>query len=411
MTDASGELKSVTRVDPARERLLEATTPHDRTDRVTLGGGVGRALAAPATAGRDVPGFDRAEADGYAVRAADTADASGAAPATLAVSDGPVGPGEAVPVGTGDALPDGADAVVPVGEYAAAGSTVEVRSAAVEGAEVTPAGGDVAAGERLFGAGHRLRPADCALLRAAGVDRVEAYDPPTVGVVPAGDGLVERGPRADEAVETNGLALARLADQWGAVPTDRNPVPAESTALRAAVERDLTKDVVVTTGLTGAGGDDVLPDVVADLGEVFVHGVAAEPARSTALGAVRDTPVVLAPGRPVGALVAASQFLRPALARAGGRPRGAPGGRPAPLARNLPRPPGVCTNARGRPTGEHEHGEGEENALPAAEPLGDPDGRRLSSVARADGWVTVPESAEGIAAGERVLVERWGWAQ
>jgi len=406
--DADGELKSVTRVTGARHRLLDAAAPSGRTDRVALGRAVGRALAAPVSAARALPGVDRVEVDGYAVRAADTAGAGPTTPVTLDAVDGTIGSGDAVPVAAGDAVPAGADAVVPVGACSAAGDRVEVGTAVAPGADVTPEGGDVAAEETLFDPGHRLAPVDCALLKSVGVERVEVHDPPTVGVVPAGDGLVDRQPRPGETVETNAIAIARLADRWGAIPTDRNVVPAEPTALRAAVERDLTKDVVVTTGLTGAGPGDVLPEVVAETGELLVHGIAAEPARTTALGVVRDTPVVLAPGRPVAALIAATQFLRPALARAGGATVAdavePPAGRPARLGRKLRSRPGVRTFARVRLDPD-----GDDDTLPMAVPLGDENGRRLASAAGADGWVVVPESAEGLPADDRVVVERWGW--
>jgi len=427
MSHEGGELKSVTRVAEARARLLEAVSPADRTDRVALGGAVGRALAEPVAAARALPAFDRAEVDGYAVRAADTAGAGATTPATLDVADvGPVGPGEAAPVDAGDAVPEGADAVAPVGACTATGGAVEVGTTVPAGGDVTPEGDDAAAGETLFDPGRRLSPVDCALLKAVGIDRVETCDPPTVGVVPAGDGLVDARPREGEAVETNALALARLADEWGAVPTDRTVVPAEPTALRAALERDLTKDVVVTTGLTGAGDDDVLPEVVEGIGDLIVHGIAAEPARTTALGVVRETPVVLAPGRPVAALVAAVQFLRPALGRAGGAADdpGPPAGHVARLGRKLRSRPGVRTFARVRlspgGTGNAASNEDEDgnagreatgdDALPEAIPVGDAGGRLLTSAALSDGWVVVPESAEGVPAGERVVVERWGWA-
>jgi molybdopterin molybdotransferase len=314
-----------------------------------------------------------------------------------------VAPGEAARVHTGSPVPEGADAVVMVENsdtLSQGGATeVELFDAVAVGENVAPVGEDIERGQRLFEPGQRLRPSDLGLLRAAGLDAVRAYERPTVGVVPTGDEVVERDPDPGEVIGTNGLTVSRLVGRWGGVATERQPVPDDREALRAAVERDLTKDVIVTTGGSSVGERDLVPEVVDDLGEVLVHGVALKPGHPVALGVVHDTPVVLLPGYPVACIVNAVQLLRPVLKYRGHLPLPAHPTTEARLGGKIRSEPGVRTFARVRLE------DGEDG--PVAVPVRSAGAGVLSSVALADGWVVVPEGREGIPEGERVAVEDW----
>ncbi|WP_251342566.1 gephyrin-like molybdotransferase Glp [Haloplanus halophilus] len=394
--------KDRTRVAEALETVLASVSGHDRTDRVALGRADGRTLAETVTAPAPVPGYDRAAMDGYAVRAEDTFGASDRSPTVLREGDGAVAPGEAVRVHTGSDLPDGADAVVMIERTELVGDEVEVFDAVAEGENVGDVGEDVAEGETLYEPGHRIRPSDLGLLKSVGVERVEVYDPPTVGVIPTGEELVQRDPDPGEVIETNGLTVSRLADRWGAIPTYRNVVDDDPNAIRAAIQRDLAKDVVVTTGGSSVGERDYTPEVVDDLGEVLVHGVALKPGHPVALGVVEDTPVIMLPGYPVACIVNAVQFLRPVLKTVGNMPVPDHPTVEAELSRKVSSEPGTRTFARVRLT------ESEDGTV--AEPTRASGSGVLSSVALADGWVVVPEGREGYDAGETVAVENWEWS-
>jgi molybdopterin molybdotransferase len=404
--------KERTRVAEARRALLAAATPHDRTETLPIGRADGRPLAASVTAPNPVPNYDRAAMDGWAVRAADTFGASDRSPSVLRVGvaeaesdpDAAVEPGSAVRVHTGSELPPGADAVVMVEHAEEVGAVLEVFDAVTEGENVGDAGEDVAEGQALFDAGHELRPSDLGLLKSVGLDEVSVYDRPTVGVIPTGEELVQSDPGPGEIVETNGLTVSRLVERWGGVATYRDVVTDDPAALRAAVQRDLTKDVVVTTGGSSVGERDLIPEVVDELGEVLVHGVALKPGHPVALGVVEETPVVMLPGYPVACIVNAVQFLRPVLKRVGhldDRPYPSVEAR---LTRKIPSEPGVRTFARVR------LGEADESGDRTAEPTRASGSGVLSSVALADGWVVVPEGREGYDEGDAVTVEGWEWS-
>lgn len=398
MSDVSQGFGSVTRVADARDRLLDAVDPLDRTDRIPLSNAVGRALAEPIRASRNVPQHQRAAMDGWAVRAADTFEASERSPAILRESSD-VGAGKAVHVDTGNALPDGADAVVMIEQTERYGTDVEIFESVAGGENVTPVGEDISEGQHLYDAGHQLRPSDLGLLKSTGITTVEVYDRPTVGVIPTGEELVQSDPEPGETIETNGMTVAQYAKRWGAVPTYREEVPDDFDALRVAIERDLTKDIVVTTGGSSVGERDLVPDVVAELGDVLVHGVALKPGHPVAFGVVRDTPVVMLPGYPVACIINAVQFLRPVIKHTGNLSDEPHPTSEARLSRKIRSEPGVKTYVRVTLDRSEE--------LPVATPVRESGAGVLSSVALADGWVVVPEAREGIPEDERVSVENW----
>jgi molybdopterin molybdotransferase len=389
--------KQRTRVADARERLLDVDAL-DRTERVPLSVADGRTLAEPIDAARNVPHYPRAAMDGWAVRAEDTFGASDRSPAVLRPAES-VGPNAAVRVHTGSELPDGADSVVMVEQTDEIAGELEVFDAVAEGENVAPVGEDVENDQRLYDPGHQLRPSDLGLLKATGIDTVEAVSHPEVAVVPTGEELVQADPEPGEVIETNRFTVSRLAERWGADVKRRNIVTDDHEALRVAVERDLTRDVVVTTGGSSVGERDLIPEVVEELGEVFVHGVALKPGHPVALGRVEDTTVVMLPGYPVAAIVNAVQFLRPLIKHLGRMPRNPIPTREAELTRKIRSEPGVRTFVRVKL-------EGSDDELDATPTRASGSGV-LSSVALADGWVVVEESREGIPKGETVTVEDW----
>jgi molybdopterin molybdotransferase len=400
-------------VAAVRDRIAETVGTVERTETLPVGTAIERPLANPVTARRPLPHYDRAAVDGVAVAAAATRDASPDRPVEFGLATGEThdAEGDAVPVDAGDDLPGGTDAVVPAAAVDRDSPALETVSdtdervsvtAPVEpGANVEPAGSEFEAGETVFESGRRLRPSDPALCVTVGRTRVEAVQRPAVGIVPTGDGLVAGDPDPGEAVETNGRTLSALVERWGGKVTYRDAVETDPHALRAAVERDLTKDLLVTTGGTGAGSRDRLYDVLADLGEVHARGVALDPGGTAGFAVVRERPVVVLPGHPVGCLAAALALAGPAVSRLAGRG------------------PVETSTTTGRLTSRIDSERGTETVVPVAveraddeldaaaqtvEPLATPATATRATVARADGWVTVAAESAGAAAGETVTV-------
>jgi molybdopterin molybdotransferase len=394
--------KQKARVEQARADLLGSVRPLARTERVPVRRADERVLASAVAADRPIPHYRRAAMDGYAVRAADTHGASQRSPVRLSVGE-MVGPRQAVRVHTGSELPADADAVVKVEETEQHDGAVDVFGAVASETNVGPIGEDVTAGQHLYDAGTQLRPSDLGLLKGTGYDSVPVYERPRVSVVPTGEELVQDDPKPGEIVETNGQTVAQYVERWGGVVTDREIVTDDTAALRTAIERDIDHDIVVTTGGSSVGERDLLPEVVDELGEVLVHGVALKPGHPVALGIADGTPVLNLPGYPVACIVTAVQFLRPLLKHVGHLSQRSLPTTTARLTRKVTSEPGTRSYVRVE-LDEDENG-------PTATPTRSGGAGVLSSVALADGWVVVPDETEGYDAGASVAVEHWEWSQ
>ncbi|MFB6106283.1 MAG: molybdopterin biosynthesis protein [Halobacteriaceae archaeon] len=325
---------------PARAREVVADLDlGGGTETVSLAEARGRVLAERVDADIDVPGFDRATMDGYAVRAADTVGASEGDPVTLEVV-GAVHAGEepavrvedgtAAEISTGAVLPPGADAVVMVERTAARDGAVAVRTAVAPGDSVMFAGADVAAGARALGPGTRLTPREIGLLSALGVASVPVRRRPRVGVVSTGDELVRPGgdlhSEAGQIHDVNSTTLAAAVEEAGGEATlypnaGDDPDELERVLLEAAEACDL----VLSSGSTSAGAVDVVYRVVEDRGDLLLHGVAVKPGKPMLVGRLGDSAYVGLPGYPVSALTTFGAFVAPALRAAAGLPDPATG--------------------------------------------------------------------------------------
>jgi len=400
--------QQVVTVDEARERLLAGVGAIERNETVPLTAADGRVTAAGLTATVDVPAYDRAAMDGWAVQAADTYGASPRRPELLEVlaAEAATAPtttvraGGAVRVHTGSQLPVGADAIVMLEQAEAVDGHLEVNSTVSPGTNVAPTGEDIRADQQLYARGHRLRPSDLGLLRSVGREAVSVVARPQVAVIPTGEEVVDADPGPGEVIETNGLTVSQLVERWGAAASYRDVVTDDPDTLSAALRAALDHDLIVTTGGSSVGSRDLLPEVVGELGAVTVHGVALKPGHPVALGMIDATPVVMLPGYPVAAIINAMQFVRPAVAALLGVAPQAPPTRRGVLTRKIVSEPGVRSFVRVR-TERSDAGQW------AVEPVMVGGSGVLSSVALADGWVVVDEPAEGVDAGEEVTVEFW----
>jgi molybdopterin molybdotransferase len=365
----------------------------------------GRVLAEEVVAREPVPAFDRAAMDGYAVRGEETFGASPYQPAAFRLvgearpgrrCSAAVGPGDAVQITTGSALPEGADAVVKVESTRAEGMTVWVDEPTPPGRHVGRRGEDVAAGTVVLAPGRVLRPQDLGVLSAVGAGTIAVIRRPEIAVIVTGDELLAPGtPARDVQIpDMNSVMLAALVTRDGGPARVVGPLRDVREAIRDAIaQAAATADAVLISGGSSTGPEDHAPGLVAELGELAVHGVAMRPAGPAGLGFVAGVPVVLLPGNPVSCLCAYDFFAGPIVRLLGGRPRDWPY-RPAtlPLARKLTSVVGRVDYARVR----IEHG--------LVEPLAIAGASILSSTTRADGFVVIPADLEGYPAGATVTV-------
>jgi molybdopterin molybdotransferase len=329
-------------IDEALEQVLARVRPLG-AEPVATADAAGRVLAAPAVALTDLPPFPSSAMDGFAVRAADT---PGTLPVPVRIAAGrpaerALAPGEAMAIATGGAVPDGADAVVPIERVDDRGDEVEIGVVAAVGENVRPRGGDVRAGDEVLPAGTRVSAAQVGALAAAGLPEVVCGIRPRAVIVTTGTELRRAGePLAPgEIYESNGSMLAAALTTAGAIVERLDPVADDEATHRAALERGLRADVLVTTGGVSVGPHDLVRTIEAELGveEVF-WGVAMRPGKPLSFGVRERTLVFGLPGNPVSSLVGAELFVRPAVLALQGaavvRPRWDHGVLAAPARRN-----------------------------------------------------------------------------
>ncbi|MFB6091850.1 MAG: molybdopterin biosynthesis protein [Haloquadratum sp.] len=417
MTDRK-EFRDLADPDAAREAIASLDlAPEPET--VPLSEARGRVLAERIDADLDVPGFDRASMDGYAVRGRDTFGADEADPVTLdlagtvhagAEPDVEVGEGEAVEISTGAVMPDGADAVVMVertdevdgdGDGGGSADAVAVRTAVAPGDNVMLAGADVAAGARALGPGTRLTPREIGLLSALGRDAVPVRGRPTVGIVSTGDELVRPGEELHsergQIYDVNSYTIAAGVEEAGG-EAELYPHAGDDyeEMERLLVDAAAECDLVLSSGSTSASAVDVIYRVIEERGDLLLHGVAVKPGKPMLVGEVGDSAYVGLPGYPVSALTIFRTFVAPAIREAAG----------------LPEP--TTATVAGRMAVRERYAEGRLRLMPAGL-VTDADGETLvypvdkgsgatTSLVEADGVVAVDPDTEYVDEGEEVEV-------
>jgi molybdopterin molybdotransferase len=306
-------VSSLPSIDEALALVLARAQPLAAED-VPVARAAGRVVAEQSLAVTDLPPFDSSAMDGYAVRAGDTPGAltvvghsAAGKPETRAL-----GAGEAIVISTGAVVPDGADAVVPVERTT---GNVEVEGVS-PGENIRPRGGDTRTGDVIVEHGDLLRPAQLGALAAAGVVTVRCTRRPRVSVLATGSELRTPGEQLapGEIYESNTVMLAAQLESAGAEVTVLHSVGDDESATRAALERGLESDVLVSSGGVSVGPHDLVRGALAELGadEVFWR-VAVRPGKPIAFAVRGETLVFGLPGNPVSSLVAFELFVRPAL--------------------------------------------------------------------------------------------------
>jgi molybdopterin molybdotransferase/putative molybdopterin biosynthesis protein len=385
----------------------------------------GRVLAASAVAEVDVPGFDRASVDGFAVRAADTVKASEREPWLLKLNgeiltpgtepEIAVVPGTATLIATGGMVPRGADAVIMIEqtearENADGTMAVEVRRPAASGQFIAFAGSDIARGETALRAGTVITSREIGTLAAIGKGTVEVYRRPRVAVISTGNEIVmpgTPGPLPPGGVyDSNGAILAAAIEEAGGEPVPLLIGADQEEALARLVDRGLASaDIVLLSGGTSKGVGDVCYRVLARFSDpgIVVHGVALKPGKPLCLAVTRGRPVVVLPGFPTSAIFTFHEFVAPVIRALGGLPAE----QRDVVAASLPM---RLSSERGRTefamVSLVRRGDADGGGL-AAYPMAKGSGS-VTTFGQADGFIVIDQHVETVAAGAAVQVHLIG---
>ena len=388
--------------DDAMRLVMEAASPIERVERLAILDADGRVASSDVRAAVDVPPFDRAGMDGYAVRAEDTFGAGTHAPKSLRCVDrvftgqvpvGGVGPGECIEIATGAPMPAGADAVVMVEETEADGAAIRVLTPVYPRQNVGRRAADLASGDIIVASGAVLNPSRIGALAGAGLTEIDVYAKPTVAILSTGNEIAPPGaPLAPGQIyDINRFALAAVVSRHGGEAVAL-PVAADTVAdLGAALDAARAHDIIVFSGGSSVGERDLMLDVLRAKGDVRFHGIAVKPGKPTVFGTVGRTAVFGMPGYPTSCLSNAYMLLTPFLRAVARLPPWSPATVDVPLARRV-----VST------TGRHQFYTVrvvDGRAELAFKASGD-----ITSMAHADGYIEIPAQTDVVEAGTIVRV-------
>ena len=340
------------------------------------------------------PLYNAAAMDGIAVTAAATSGARESNPLILKKGR------DFISIDTGDPIHPPYDAVIMAEDVIEADEeNVKILEAASAWQHIRPIGEDIVAGEMILPGRHRIRPIDIGVLFSGGLNKVEVYAKPRVAIFPTGSEIVESAavPRVGEVIESNSRMFEAMANEAGAQAFRFAPIPDDYELLKKSVQMAAEKyDMVIINAGSSAGTEDFTVQVLRELGEVIVHGVAMKPGKPVILAKVNNKAVIGTPGYPVSAYLSFQTFAVPVLSALSGRRDGVSQQAEAVLSRRL--------------VSSLKHREyvrvkvGRVDGRLAASPLARGAGAAMSLV-RADGFCIIGQNSEGIEAGETAPVE------
>jgi len=379
-------------------------------EKVQLQSAYGRVLAEDIISPINVPPFDRSTVDGYAVQASSTFGAEEDNPITLSllgrISAGQVSrvvvkPKTAVGIATGAPLPVGADAVVMLEYTTVLTDKVKIYRPVAPRENVLHAGSDVKAKEVVLKKAQYLGSRELGVLAAIGMPAVNVYAKPKVSILSTGGELVYPGTPLEpgKIYDINQSALVASVIECGCEPIPLGIVPDNPRGMKLALKKALiAADVVITSGATSAGAEDIMPQLLNELGKpgVIVWGLATKPGKPTTVAVVNGKPVFALPGHPTSALTIFLLLVRPFLLQAACLQPKQPMIIRARMAAKVFSAAGRTTFI---PVKIVYGGEGENIAQPIP-----PESGAITTLALADGFVIVPSNVQFIEQGEMVEV-------
>lgn len=322
------EFRKLVTINHAK-RIIESLDIKAGISEVNIMDASGLILAEDVFSNVDVPPFDRASMDGFAVRASDTFKAREDRPVALKLAgsilpginpDIKIDDGEAAEIATGAVMPEGADAVVMV-EYTRIGKEVLILRPVSINENVMHAGADIMAGERLLKRGTSLGPREIGLIAASGRRTVKVKRL-KVGLISTGNELVRPGDELQpgQIYDINSFSIGSAVKECGGEPMYFGIIKDERKELEKALKKAAEVcDIILTSGSTSAGTGDMMYRIIGDNGALLAHGIDIKPGKPAIIGRVFGKPVFGLPGYPASSLTIFNEFIAPVIRKATGK--------------------------------------------------------------------------------------------
>ena len=394
MTKRNLYLKT-TPVEEALDKYILAiddSTAFDlKIEKVSTYDALGRITAEAIFAKCSSPMFNASAMDGVAVVAARTKYASEREPLALTLDE------DYKIVDTGDPIKSPYDAVIMAEDIIEVDDEhIKIMESVPGWQHVRPVGEDIVAGEMILPSNHQIRAVDIGVLLAGGILEIPVLSKPRVGIIPTGTEIIKPydNPKEGDIIDSNSGMFAGMAMEQGCLPKIYDIVPDIYDEIKETVKKVLEEnDLVVVNAGSSAGTEDYTVSVLAELGEVVIHGVAMKPGKPVILAIVNGKPVIGLPGYPVSAYLAFDTFVTPVINKM--------------LKASLKSKNVVKATLAKRLISSLKHREyvrvkvGHVGGKLVASPLARGAGAAMSLV-KADGFCIIPQNSEGIEAGEEV---------
>jgi putative molybdopterin biosynthesis protein len=379
-------------LEEALKLYLDSGELRVEAESIDIGDAFDRVTFEPVYAKRSSPHYHASAMDGIAVRCEDTFAATERKPITLREGE------DFVYVNTGNPLPDSMDSVIMIEDVDDIGhGKIRIMAPSYPWQHVRPVGEDIVKGEMILPSKHRIRALDMGALISGGLTRIKVYPSVTVGVLPTGSEIrkytesIEKG----SLVDSNSKMFEGMILEYNGIPTLYDPVPDDWDLLKEAIQKGAKDNqILVINAGSSAGSKDYTVDLIRQLGEVIVHGIAIKPGKPTILGRIGQSWVIGIPGYPVSAYFAFESFVKPLMER---------------LTAYQSKAESLEAILSQRVMSSLKHEErvrvtlGYVNGRCIATPLSRGAGNTMSLV-KADGVLTIPRHLEGIEGGSQVTI-------
>jgi len=404
--------KKLVSLEEAKQTLSRHFSPKPvGTETVELSNALNRVLAKDIIAPISVPPFSRATVDGYAVKAEDTFGAEEDKPISLTlcgrvnVGEQPkirVKRGTTVEIATGAPLPEGADAVIMQEHTNRKENLVLVYNSVTKNENVLKAGADIQKGETILKNGQILGPSQIGVLAALGFKKIQVYKQPKVAIVSTGAEITEPGKPLSpgKIYDVNAYTLSAAVQECGGKPKIMGIIPDEPTLIENCLRSALKfADIVITSGGVSVGSKDFVPKTLSmfDKPGIIVCGIAVKPGKPTTIAIIKSKPVFSLPGHPTSSLIMFHLLVRPIIMRMTGRLEERAFFTKATAATKM-------FSAKGRRTFVMVNIIQDKSGKLFAKPVPSSESGAITTIAKADGFIEIPETQQFIDAGENVLV-------
>ncbi|MFA5527353.1 MAG: molybdopterin biosynthesis protein [Peptostreptococcales bacterium] len=353
---------------------------------------LGRITYRAVYAEKSSPHYTSAAMDGIAVKAEKTYEASDIHPLTLEEEK------DFIYINTGHLIPASYDAVIMIEDVIDLGQgKIQIIKAAYPWQYVRTIGEDIVATEMIIPSRHKIRPMDMGALISGGIEKIDAYKKPSVGIIPTGSELVESFSELKEGkiIESNSRVFEGLIQEYGGESNRYSPVEDNLELLKQAILKGVKEnDILLVNAGSSAGDKDFTVKAIKELGEVVVHGIAMKPGKPTILGIVNNKPVIGIPGYPVSAYLVFDTFVKSLIYSYTGQ-KEVKDEIKAIISKRIVSSLKNKDIIRVNLGYVHEHY--------VATPLSSGAGATMSLV-KADGLVSIPQNSEGVEAGQEVDV-------